>query len=363
MISFGNPAALALLAVVLLQALPRRARGAPRHYVVFNLPRAVARGLPAPPRLRRLPSYLLLVFLAVLVLAIAEPRLGTTEEYLVQESKTIVQQIDTSGSMLGTPIKNVQAVAEEFIRERPKEDRLGLIAFDDVAMGGIPTTNHDGLIKELRAIKIIPGRGTQVGIGLFKALESFIEEDVEARLAEDRTLDVPAREAKFREMRRELEVFASHLLRREAGDFMPQLHGVADPRAVGRGKVLIVLTDADFLAPDSPEERINYVRVLEYFERFGLTRLYMLSPALGLPKELTEVFRRNEGWRFYQFSTRDHDRLREMFHEISRIEKAPTLVAFKTEHRDITLWFAPSLGLVLLATALGVLVPRFRTIP
>lgn len=363
MISFGNPAALALLAAVLLLALPRRAGGGRRHYVVFNLPRAVARGLPAPPRRRRLPSDLLLVFLAVLAVVMAEPRLGTVEEYVVQESKTIVQEIDTSGSMLGTPIKNVQAVAEEFIRERPREDRLGLITFDDVAMGGIPTTNHDGLVKELRAIKILPGRGTQVGIGLFKALESFIEDDVEARLAADRTLDVPAREAKFRELRHELEVFATHLLKREAGDFMPQLPGVTDPRGVGRGKVLVVLTDADFLEPDSAEERINYVRVLEYLERFGLRRLYMLSPSLGQPKELTEVFRRNDGWRFYRFSTSDHAKLREMFREINRLETAPTLVAFKTEHRDITPWFAPALALVLLATSLGVLGPRFRAIP
>ena len=363
MISFGNPWALALLGVVLWLALPFQRRRRSRHCLAFNLPRAVAIALPAPLRLRQLPSYLLLGFLAILVIVMAHPTLGTREEYLVQESKTILQEIDTSGSMLGPPIRNVQVVAEDFIRERPKEDRLGLITFDDVAAGGIITTNHDGLIKELRGIQIIPGRGTQVGVGLFKALASFVEADVEAQLAEDRTLGVQEREAKFRELRHELDAFASHLLRKEPGEFMPHLPGVTDPRAVGRGKVLILLTDADFLAPDSPEERMNYVRVLEYYERFGLQRVYVLSPGLQLRRELVAMFQRNSGWKFYRFETRDREKLREMFHEINRLEKAHALVALKTEQRDISHWFAPSLGLLLLSAALAVLVPRFRTIP
>ncbi len=363
MISFSHPWAFLLLAVVAWLCRPRwRGRHGP-HYLAFNLPRAVVIGLPAPPLSRRLPAALRLAFLAALVVVIAGPTLGTQEEYLVQESKTILQEIDTSGSMLGTPIRNVQAVAEDFIRERPKEDRLGLITFDDVAMGGITTTNHEGLIKELRALQIIPGRGTQVGLGLFKALTSFVEVHVEAQLAEDRALGVWEREARFRELRRELDAFASHLLRKEPGDFMPHLAGVTDPREVGKGKVLIALTDADFLKPDSPEERMNYLRVLEYFERFGLRRFYMLSPGLELPKELLEVFRRNDGWRFYRFQTSDREKLREMFRDINRLEKAQALVDFKTELRDITLWFAPGLGLVLLATALAVMVPRLRTIP
>ena len=108
---------------------------------------------------------------------------------------------------------------------------------------------------------------------------------------------------------------------------------------------------------------MNYVRVLEYYERFGLQRVYMLSPGLQLRRELVAMFQRNSGWKFYRFETRDREKLREMFREINRLEKAHALIALKTEQRDISHWFAPSLGLLLLSTALAVLVPRFRTIP
>jgi hypothetical protein len=361
-IAFEHPWALGLLAVVAALGLPWR-RGRRRPALAFNVPAGIGAELPRGGRVRRIPPVPFHAFLAVLAIVIAGPTLGTTEEYRVEESKTILLSVDSSGSMLGAPIQNVKAVAEDFVRSRPKEDRLGLVLFDDAAIGGILTTNHAALVKELRDLEIVPGRGTQLGIGLFKALVSFIEADVETRLAEDHGLTVAQREARFRELRREIDQFTAFLLRKERGDFMPHLPGLDDRPAIGRGKVLILLTDADFLKPDSAEERINYVQVLGYYERFGLERLYMLSRGLELPRELADLFTRNPGWRFYRFQVRDEARLRDMFGEITRLERGRSLTQVKTEHRQIAHWFTPALGLLLVAVALPAVSSRFRSVP
>jgi hypothetical protein len=362
MISFEHPWALGLLVVVAALAVPWRRR-ARRPSLAFNVPAGIGAGLPHSGRLRRIPPLLFQAFLAVLVIVLARPTLGTTEEYRVEESKTILLSVDSSGSMLGVPIQNVKAVAEDFVRGRPKEDRLGLVLFDDAAVGGILTTNHAALVKELRDLEIVPGRGTQLGIGLFKSLVSFIESDVETRLAEDQTLTVGQREARFKELRREIDQFAGFLLRKEPGDFVPHLPGVGEPAAIGKGKVLILLTDADFLKPDSAEERINYVQVLGYYERFGLERLYVLSRGLELPRELMGIFSRNPGWRFYRFQVRDEARLRDMFSEITRLERGRSLTGVRTEHRQISHWFTPALALLLVGSVLPALSPRFRSVP
>ncbi len=362
MIAVEYPWALLLLAVVAGLAIPRRRR--PQGYsLAYNVPAGVRRRLPPLGRIRKIPSFLFLSFLTILAIVTARPTLGTTEEYRVQESKTILLSVDSSGSMLGTPIRNVQAVAEDFVRSRPKEDRLGLITFDDVAIGGILTTNHPALLKELRDIEIVPGRGTQLGIGLFKSLVSFIESYAEAKLAEDRALTVAEREVKFRELRREIDQFTGFLLRKEPGDFVPHLPGVEDRKVIGKGKVLILLTDADFLKPDSPEERMNYVQILGHYEQFGLERLYVLSPGLELPAELVSVFKRNPSWRFYRFAVKDEARLRDMFNEINRLEKGRSLIEVKTEHREISHWFTPAVALLVFAAALPAFSPRFRSIP
>lgn len=354
--SFAAPLAFSLLALLLLLYLPRRR---PRFALAFNLPAGLR--LPPLPWYRHLPALLLSAVLVLLIALAAEPTGGTHESYTVREARKILLLIDASSSMEGAPMRAAKSVAETFIRQRPETDSIGIVLFSDVASGGILTQNHTGLIKELRMQEGISISGTQLGLGLFKSLSSFIEDEVETALWKDRGVPEAQRQQRFQRALEEIARLGRHVLDRSSGEFVLRLPDIPDQRQLGKGKVLVILTDARVRLERGAEEVIDHVQMFRLFDKFGFTRLYFISVDT-LPGHLEPLFQRHPFWRFYHIrSLADRQQLAQIYSEIDRLETTPSRVEARVVSRTLYLYGLPGLFLVPLALFLRLCMP-FRSL-
>ncbi len=354
--SFAHPIAFSLLILPVLLVLPGRR---PRHYLAFNVP--VMSHLPRPPWYRHLPAVLLTALLVLLIGVMAEPTGGTNELYTVQESRKILLLIDTSSSMEGKPIRVAKSVAESFIQQRPDSDSIGVVLFSDVASGGILTRNHRGLVKELHMQEGISISGTQLGVGLFKCLASFIEDEVETALWQDRSLPEAQRQQRFQHALDEIGRLGRHLLRKNTGEFVLHLTEIPDQRQLGKGKVVIILSDARVRLEHAAEEIIDHVQVLRLYEHFSFERLYFISVDT-LPSRLQSFFQRHSSWRFFHIrNVADRQQLAQAYAEIDRLETTPSRLEVRTVPRALYLYALPGLLLVPLALTLRLFLP-FRSL-
>jgi hypothetical protein len=357
-VSFAYPLAFSLLALMLLLFLPRRR---PCAYLAFNVPTTAA-NLPRPSPYRRLPAMLFTAFMLLLIGLLAEPIGGTQELYTTREARKILLLIDTSASMEGVPLRVAKSVAEAFIAQRPASDSMGVVLFSDVASGGIMTRNHRGLIKELRLQEGIGISGTQLGIGLFKCLASFIEDEVETALWKDRSRSETVRQQRFQIALDEIDRLGRHLLQKASGEFVLHLPDIPDQRQLGKGKVLIILSDARVRLERTAEEIIDHQQVLRLYEHLGFERLYFISVDT-LPTHLEPLFRRHAFWRFFRIrSVADRQQLAQAYAEIDRLETTPSRLEVRTVPRALYLYGLPGLLLVPLSLTLRLFMP-FRSLP
>src|SRR5436190_18327040 len=116
--------------------------------------------------------------LALMIIALSQPRLTKSETRVTASGVDIVVAIDLSGSMLsqdfvvsGRRINRIdmaKSVLEKFIEKRPA-DRIGLVAFATQAYIAAPITlDHDFLLRNLERLKIgaIDENQTAIGSGL-----------------------------------------------------------------------------------------------------------------------------------------------------------------------------------------------------
>lgn len=231
MLQFEHPwAFILLLPLLVMRWWPKRRVGA---HLAVSVPVAMRMPIPAevqPHWLRRLPSHCLYGFLVLLVVLISDPYVGTRETYEVAESRSVFVLLDTSASMIQTGLlkRVINGFLVHFIEARPPEDRLAVARFDADASGGIFTKNHQGLLMEITRPSMVQEvdfsrdsaklsqKGTQIGIGLFKALKSFIEDEVESRMAE-RSIALAEQQTLYRELQETLRQFLRHFLQKEKG--------------------------------------------------------------------------------------------------------------------------------------------------
>ena len=353
--SFAFPLAFSLLGLLVLLCWPRRR---PRYVLAFNVSSALR--LPRGPRYRQLPSLLLGAVLVLLVGLIAEPIGGIQESYTVQEARKILLLIDASSSMEGAPMRVAKSVAEAFIQQRPDNDSIGVVFFSDVASGGIMTRNHTGLIKELRMQEGISISGTQLGLGLFKCLSSFIEDEVETALWKDRTLSETQRQQRFQRTLDDIARLGRHVMDKATGEFVLRLPEIPDQRQLGKGKVLVILSDARVRLERSAEEVIDHMQMFRLFEQLGFARLYFVSVDT-LPDHLQPLFQRHPFWHFFHIrSLSDRQQLAQAYSEIDRLETTPSRIDVRLVSRTLYLYGLPGLLLVPLALILR-LCPPFRS--
>ena len=123
-----------------------------------------------------------LIALALLIVALAGPRYGYTEETTIAEGRNILIGIDTSRSMLATDLQpdrltRAKLAAHDLIHSLPG-DRVGLIAFAGTSFLQAPlTVDHDAVIESISQLdtEIIPRGGTNIGRALALARETFAE--------------------------------------------------------------------------------------------------------------------------------------------------------------------------------------------
>src|ERR1041385_157068 len=120
--------------------------------------------------------------LALMIVALSQPRLTRSETKVTASGVDIVVAIDLSGSMLSQDFKvggkrvdridMAKSVLEKFIEKRPN-DRIGLVAFATQAFIACPPTlDHDFLMRNLERLRIgvIDENQTAIGSGLSTAI-------------------------------------------------------------------------------------------------------------------------------------------------------------------------------------------------
>ena len=161
---------LALLAVALVLWIEWRRRR--REAIVFSDTSLLA-SLPVTPieRLALLPPFLRALGLAMLVVALARPQLGRTEEHRRTEGIAIQVALDTSGSMRamdfqidGERVDRMEVVKRTFAefvsgdgRKLPgrPDDLIGLVAFGGYANSMVPLTlDHDALLAVAGTVEV-----------------------------------------------------------------------------------------------------------------------------------------------------------------------------------------------------------------
>lgn len=372
MLQFEHPAVFLLaLPLIALAWWPRRR---PLPYLAVSVPAAVrarAAAVAGQRRLSRLPLYCLYGFLAVLLVVMSEPHLGTVETHEVEEARSILVLLDTSASMIQTGLlkRVVTGFLVPFIAERPEADRLAVARFDSDASGGIFTRNHDGVIMEItrrsivqqfdvaRDLAMLSTKGTQLGIGLFKALASFVEDEVERRVAEAR-LDVPAQDGVYHDLQDVLGRFLGHFRSKSKDEFRLEIPLVDALAEVGAGKSMIIVTDGQLLQSNSEATLVDYLKILEYYEQLGFRHLYFVS-LKSHPAQLNPLLGRNPGWRAYTWD-QTRSGLGSIFAQIARdidtSARGRSIVATEVTRQPVVHWFLP--GLVLLPLSVGLRLHR-----
>jgi Ca-activated chloride channel homolog len=151
--------------------LRRKKRGAVR-YANVGL---VKEALGPRQRLRRhIPPLLLLVAVVAMIVAMAGP---TTVITLPSQKETIILAMDVSLSMGARDvdpnrITAAQAAAKAFVEDRPKDVRIGIVAFGATAsLVQPPTQNQEDLLAAIDRFQL--QRGTATGSALYVALQTL----------------------------------------------------------------------------------------------------------------------------------------------------------------------------------------------
>lgn len=191
MVRFANPEFLALLAVVPLLILwyfrgHRRASGTIRYSQVGTL-QQVGTSRTSPWRHSLFVARL--VAIVMVIVALARPQAGRTEQEMITEGVDIVMALDISTSMLAEDFKpknRVEAskeVAAQFIRGR-KSDRIGLVVFAGKSFTQCPLTLDYGVLLTFMS-QIEPGMiedGTAIGMGLANAVNRLRQSTAKSKV-------------------------------------------------------------------------------------------------------------------------------------------------------------------------------------
>lgn len=190
MFRFASPFYLLLLLLIPLIVLRRREQVAGLRYA--TLAQAQASGRSWRVQLKWLPSLFYWLGLACLIVALARPQTGNTQQIVNGEGVDIALALDISSSMETgdffprSRLEAAKLVIEQFIEERPF-DRLGLVVFaNDAFVQAPPTTDHDVLVRLLNQVgsarQIRVPDGTAIGMGVATAVNMLRDSDADSRV-------------------------------------------------------------------------------------------------------------------------------------------------------------------------------------
>jgi Ca-activated chloride channel family protein len=185
--TFGHPYFLLLLLLLPLVAWLKGRRGEPPAFVYSSV--QLVRGILniTPAKSGGFLSALRWLALALLIVALSQPRLTKSETKVSASGVDIVVALDMSGSMISEDFEvrgervnrfnMARAVLKQFIDKRPN-DRIGLVVFASQAYISTPLTlDHDFLLQNLERLQIgvIDENRTAIGSALSTAVNRLRE--------------------------------------------------------------------------------------------------------------------------------------------------------------------------------------------
>ncbi len=168
-------ALLPVLVLIYLWLLRRRRRSTVRLASLAVAKAALGKG---PGWRRHVPPVLLLLAIGTLLVAMARPLAVLT---LPLAQRTIILAIDVSGSMraadvLPTRMAAAQEAAKTFVKELPREVRVGVVSFaGTAAVVQAPTTSREDIIAAIDRFQL--QRGTATGSGIVLSLATLFPND------------------------------------------------------------------------------------------------------------------------------------------------------------------------------------------
>ncbi len=191
MMRLAYPYFLALLLIVPLLVywyFRRRRRRATIRFSNIELLKQIKPGV--GHRLRHGLFGLRLLVIILLIIALARPQSGRTEEEIITEGIDIVLVLDVSSSMLAEdfrPKNRIQAaklVAKEFIEGR-RNDRIGMVVFSGKSYTQCPLTLDYGiLINFMKDIQVgIIEDGTAIGLAIANAVNRLKDSEAKSKVA------------------------------------------------------------------------------------------------------------------------------------------------------------------------------------
>ena len=127
---------------------------------------------------RHIPPALVLLAFTFLLLAMARP---SAEVALPSRVATVMLVMDVSGSMRANDVNPsrimaAQAAAKAYIKDQPRDVRIGIVAFASTALlVQSPTTDHAALNSAIDRFEL--QRGTAVGSGILVSLQTLFPQD------------------------------------------------------------------------------------------------------------------------------------------------------------------------------------------
>ena len=185
--TFAHPYLLLLLLLLPLLAWLKGKRGEPPSFLYSSA--QLVRGLVNITRYRAggFLAALRWLALALLIIALAQPRLTKSETKITASGVDIVVAFDMSGSMAAEDFEvrgqrvnrmdMARAVLRQFIEKRPN-DRIGLVVFASEAyIATPPTLDHEYLVQNLDRLTLgtIPADHTAIGSALSTAINRLRE--------------------------------------------------------------------------------------------------------------------------------------------------------------------------------------------
>lgn len=267
--------------------------------------------------------------LALIIIALARPQSGHTEEEVTTEGIDIVLSLDISGSMLAEDFKphnRVEAaklVAEQFITGR-RSDRIGMVVFSARSFTQCPLTLDYGvLINFLKKVQtgMIKEDGTAIGLGIATAVDRLRNSKAKSKviiLLTDGSNNAG-----------EIDPLTAA---RVAQAFNVRIYTVG----VGtRGEAMYPVQDPFFGK--------RYVRMPVDIDEETLTQIADLTDG-------------------QYFRATDRQSLEKIFAEIDKLEKTKIEVKQFTRYRELFVgWLVAALGLIFVETVLAN--TKFRKIP
>jgi len=185
--TFGHPYILLLLLLLPLLAWLKGKQGKPPAFVYSSV--QLVRGILNVTRTRSgaFLAALRWLILALLIIALAQPRLTKSETRVTASGVDIVVALDMSGSMASedfevgrerlSRLAMAKEVLKKFIEKRPN-DRIGIVAFATQAYIASPLTlDHEFLLQNLARLELgtIENNSTAIGSALSTAINRLRE--------------------------------------------------------------------------------------------------------------------------------------------------------------------------------------------